>query len=1036
MPLLAEVRAKYPQYKDMSDDELESGLYRKFYSDMSRAEFHSKVAARDIVSEMSMTGPQQEGLLTAHKGGAPDPTDRMGYGLGEWLFGNAEKPRQYEGMDPALRAAGAVPEALVGKMAGDVASLPMRAMAAATSGAAPGSPELTKAIIPTAAEAAMTFTPGAPKGVRAMPSPALSPQRRASVDYLASEGITPTAGQTTGSNRLKRAESSLGTAPGSGGAAERESERVAGEFTAAVNRRMGVEAERATPEVIQDVRKNLSKEFESSTKNMKVEVTSKFLDDIRGWTEGLLKEGFDEATTNRLIQQKDNILGGFVTGTKGNPPTMTGKRYHSEIKYDSPLNNAVHAGGDISKYAKKLRDILDDALEATATKRGTKTGVGMRAALDEFREARRKYANMVIISKAVSGAGEGTAAGYVSPQRLRAVLTGGDDAKINYAAGRGDLNELAHAGNEVLTPLPTSQTSERIATHGVPIGMASAVGLAATGNLPAAAGAAVLPFTPGLAGRALLSKPVQNYIRSPSSIRGTMPLGPSRLGGMSVLQGQQPQPQPSGDESAIPPNARPSEGTIPPDIQRLMQQPMAPSSSAQRQAMPLGKGRGQTVGEAVTGMWDTVKTIAKRTLMLEPEPGATFQRRQPSETTFTSPLGTTQEDVQDAAQLALMTTAAPAAATAALRPIMKLAAQHPYIAGNVAGLITTIASSSQASVETDRPAESFEVPLPEPAPTLVKSREAIQTKMDAADEAFQKRAQGSYRTQKAREIDASTHKDAMTGFRDELKTANDRITTDQDKRKREAQGAAKAQADIAAAKAERERPLTDKYPALMALPYLGAAYSGAVSYAERARQMQRYNDWAKRFNSQVANVDRMNKESEAFGGLTKKAQKTAPNPSGQSIKRETDVMGEFVKGADEAKKIIEPGVAMGAYNTAGRVVTGSIIATELAAVPSLIDLIQQGKDTKAYEEAHRKLKTLDGWLGTLQSTMTAGLVGASIGGTLPVQKQMMPNMERARVLGQPNAMQGVPAGAQPAGVPPGIMPNAWRQRQQPGQSIQ
>jgi len=43
MPSMSEIREKYPQYKDMSDADLADGLYRKFYSDMPRAEFDAKV---------------------------------------------------------------------------------------------------------------------------------------------------------------------------------------------------------------------------------------------------------------------------------------------------------------------------------------------------------------------------------------------------------------------------------------------------------------------------------------------------------------------------------------------------------------------------------------------------------------------------------------------------------------------------------------------------------------------------------------------------------------------------------------------------------------------------------------------------------------------------------------------------------------------------------------------------------------------------------------------------------------------------------
>jgi len=43
MATLADVRAKHPEYSDMTDQQLADGLYKKFYSDMPRAEFDQKV---------------------------------------------------------------------------------------------------------------------------------------------------------------------------------------------------------------------------------------------------------------------------------------------------------------------------------------------------------------------------------------------------------------------------------------------------------------------------------------------------------------------------------------------------------------------------------------------------------------------------------------------------------------------------------------------------------------------------------------------------------------------------------------------------------------------------------------------------------------------------------------------------------------------------------------------------------------------------------------------------------------------------------
>ena len=39
---IQEFRKKYPQYQDMSDQDLANGLYKKYYSDMDRMEFDKR----------------------------------------------------------------------------------------------------------------------------------------------------------------------------------------------------------------------------------------------------------------------------------------------------------------------------------------------------------------------------------------------------------------------------------------------------------------------------------------------------------------------------------------------------------------------------------------------------------------------------------------------------------------------------------------------------------------------------------------------------------------------------------------------------------------------------------------------------------------------------------------------------------------------------------------------------------------------------------------------------------------------------------
>jgi hypothetical protein len=73
MPTLSEVRQQYPQYGDMSDEDLAGALHKKSYSDMPREDFNSKIGlGADLAAQLGArnvgTAPEAEtgaGLASA-----------------------------------------------------------------------------------------------------------------------------------------------------------------------------------------------------------------------------------------------------------------------------------------------------------------------------------------------------------------------------------------------------------------------------------------------------------------------------------------------------------------------------------------------------------------------------------------------------------------------------------------------------------------------------------------------------------------------------------------------------------------------------------------------------------------------------------------------------------------------------------------------------------------------------------------------------------------------------------------------------------
>lgn len=104
--------------------------------------------------------------------------------------------------------------------------------------------------------------------------------------------------------------------------------------------------------------------------------------------------------------------------------------------------------------------------------------------------ARSQWGSLKTIERAMAGAGERTAQGFLPPQQLRAAVAGRDPSK--YVRGEGELAELARAGAGVMQPLPQSGTAPRAHIMSMPNVIAAGIGGAA-GGIPGAIAAHCSP---------------------------------------------------------------------------------------------------------------------------------------------------------------------------------------------------------------------------------------------------------------------------------------------------------------------------------------------------------------------------------------------------------------------------------------------------------------------------------------------------------------------------------------------------------------
>ncbi len=140
MPNIQEIRSKYPQYSDMSDEQLTSALHQKYYSDMPETEFRARIMPQtkapgftDRVGERLLNranegadalvaykagdqGVAQTALQMAGKMGAGAAADIIGEGINSVLPESVKQGAK----NAASSAATAIDNTGIGRKVGDV----------------------------------------------------------------------------------------------------------------------------------------------------------------------------------------------------------------------------------------------------------------------------------------------------------------------------------------------------------------------------------------------------------------------------------------------------------------------------------------------------------------------------------------------------------------------------------------------------------------------------------------------------------------------------------------------------------------------------------------------------------------------------------------------------------------------------------------------------------------------------------------------------------------------------------------------------
>jgi hypothetical protein len=344
----------------------------------------------------------------------------------------------------------------------------------------------------------------APSVARKLVTPLPStPERQTMVNALKKEGVDTTAGQNTGNMKLRYFESEVG-----GAKAADVFEKQGEQFTKAALKRAGINADRATPQVIDDAFDRIGGEIDRLSASNAMRFDRKLnqdLVDILDDYNSVAAPAFRRPIVDSVAQ---DLASAVAAAQKvGGTALLEGKTYQ---KMRSRLGKTAQqlrtSDPEAAETLRNIQHALDDAMERSLTN---------PADMGAWREARRQYRNLLVLEKAATGAGENVAMGLISPSQLRAATV--QQGRRAYARGQGDYAELARSGEAVLKPLPNSGTSPRTDARNmlaVPQAIVGgSLGYGATGDWEGAvAGAALGGLSRAAMSRAVMGPRGQRYL--------------------------------------------------------------------------------------------------------------------------------------------------------------------------------------------------------------------------------------------------------------------------------------------------------------------------------------------------------------------------------------------------------------------------------------------------------------------------------------------------------------------------------------------